>query len=71
MRSKTKKEKRWCSSHIEQPKKSSLARVYARTYSNFQLFAFTTFTKSSVEQSYSDDYDPIRNKVRQTNRKQR
>ncbi|RKV78810.1 MAG: hypothetical protein D8H91_08040, partial [Alloprevotella sp.] len=37
--------------------------------SNFQLFAFTTFTKFSVEQSYSDDYSHIRNEVRQTNRK--
>ncbi len=52
-------------------RKSSLARAYARTYSNFQLFAFTTFTKISVGQSYSDDYNPIRNEVRQRNRKHR
>lgn len=51
-------------------KNGLLARAYARTYSNFQLFAFTTFTKFAVEQSYSDDYDHIRNEVRQTSGKQ-
>ena len=52
-------------------KKRFHARAYARTYSNFQLFAFTTFTKFSVGRSHSDDYSPIRNEVRQSNRKQR
>ena len=71
MLSKTKEKKDGVLRISWKQRKNSLARAYARTYRNFQLFAFTTFTKLSVGQSYSNDYSPIRNGVRQTNRKHR
>ena len=41
----------------------SLARVYTRAYSDFTLFAFTTFTNSIITSYLTTYYKGIRNSV--------